>query len=44
MKNAMIVLAGVLLCGVGAIGYFKDLNLWGLWVIAGIIIITTQVD
>lgn len=44
MKSAMIVLAGLALCGVGAVAYFKDLELWILWVLAGFITIMTQVD
>lgn len=44
MKNAMIVLAGLALCGVGAFGFFKELDFWGAWVLIGAIIIGTQVD
>lgn len=44
MKSVMIVIAGLALCGVGAFGYFKDLDLWGAWVIVGGVIIGTQVD
>lgn len=44
MKSGLIVLSGLALCGVGAFGFFKDLNLWGAWVIVGAIIIGTQVD
>lgn len=44
MKSGLIVLAGLLLCGVGAFGFFKELDLWGAWVIIGAIIIGTQVD
>ncbi len=44
MKTVLIVLAGIALCGVGAFGFFKDLNYWGVWVLVGALIISTQVD
>jgi hypothetical protein len=44
MKSSLIVLAGLALCGVGAVGFFKDLDLWGAWVIVGALVISTQVD
>ena len=44
MKSVVIVIAGLALCGVGAFGFFKDLNLWGAWVSVGVILISTQVD
>ncbi|AQW88701.1 hypothetical protein FDH34_gp176 [Serratia phage BF] len=44
MKSGLIILAGLVLCGVGAFGYFKDLDLWGAWVIVGGLIVYSQVD
>lgn len=44
MKSVLIVIAGLALCAVGAFGFFKELNLWGAWVLVGAIMIGTQVD
>lgn len=39
MNDALRIIGGIGVCLVGAYGYVYDLNYWGFWVLAGVIII-----
>lgn len=44
MKSIFIVLAGTALCGIGAYGFANNVDLWGVWIVVGGLLIFTQVD
>lgn len=44
MKHFFLGISGVALLGIGAAGFFLNLDYWGWWLVAGLLVISTTHD